>query len=614
MYKLQVGCLLMTFFIMTIYFCVRRVKTRSHVVYSILLVLSCIYFLLDMLTVYTVNHLQTVPKVWNDVAHRLFITALVAVIYLIFVYIILMIDESRAVSWWWCLPLVISALLVGGLPLRYQVTPQGNYSCGPAANMAYFSVALYTGLTFYFLVRGYKKIPPQKRRIVLLTVLCEVGITLYQAVVPLSLISSMGIALVNLGFFMTVESPDVHLIERLIEEKRRADLANQAKSRFLANMSHEIRTPINAVIGMNEMILRESGEETITSYAADVHYAAKSLLGIINDILDFSKIESGKMEITPVEYPLSDTIMDLYNLIAQRAKEKGLFFVLNVDPALSSVLYGDNVRIKQIITNLLTNAVKYTEKGKVEFTVSGKAHDGVQELTVRIADTGIGIRKEDREKLFAAFERIEEKRNHNIEGIGLGMSITLSLLKLMDSELLVESEYGKGSAFTFTVKQKIINPAPVGTFEEWERRLPKEFSSDACFTAPDAKILIVDDNRMNRRVFTALLKRTQVQVTQAQSGMEALDLTREQRFDLIFMDHLMPDMDGIETLHQIRRERKNLCKDVPVVILTANAVVGAKEGYLAEGFDAYLAKPIESAKLETLIRECLPSKKIKAGA
>ena len=272
-----------------------------------------------------------------------------------------------------------------------------------------------------------------------------------------------------------------------------------------------------------------------------------------------------------------------------------------------------NLCLEQIITNLLTNAVKYTEKGKVEFTVSGKAHDGVQELTVRIADTGIGIRKEDREKLFAAFERIEEKRNHNIEGTGLGMSITLSLLKLMDSELLVESEYGKGSEFTFTVKQKIINPAPVGTFEEWERHLPKEFSQDACFTAPDAKILIVDDNRMNRRVFTALLKRTQVQVTQAQSGMEALDLTRGQRFDLIFMDHLMPDMDGIETLHQIRRERKNLCNDVPVVILTANAVVGAKEGYLAEGFDAYLAKPIESAKLETLIRQCLPSKKIKAG-
>lgn len=388
--------------------------------------------------------------------------------------------------------------------------------------------------------------------------------------------------------------------------RQEALAANEAKGKFLAQMSHEIRTPINVVLGMDEMILRESKEPAIREYAMDIRTSGQSLLSLINDILDFSKIDSGKMEIVPVVYEISSMIHDLVNMTMQKAKNKDLRFEVEIDPAIPSRLYGDDMRLRQVLVNILTNAVKYTEKGTVWLRILSRAADGTAVLRFEVEDTGIGIKDADLPKLCAEFERIEEDRNRSIEGTGLGMSITVQLLSLMDSHLQVESTYGKGSKFYFDLEQKIMDDTPIGDFESKVQQMAENFSYESDFCAPDAKLLVVDDNVTNRRVFRNLLKETQVQVSEAGGGIECLRMVQENRYDLIFLDHMMPDMDGVETLHRMKALADFPCKDTPVVVLTANAVSGAKEAYLREGFDGFLSKPIVPDKLESMIRKMLP--------
>ena len=389
-------------------------------------------------------------------------------------------------------------------------------------------------------------------------------------------------------------------------DKQQAVTSNEAKGKFLANMSHEIRTPINAVLGMDAMILRECKDESIREYALNIQNASQTLLSLINDILDFSKIESGKMEIVPVEYDFSSMIHDVVNMIMMRAEDKGLKMNLSVDSTLPYKVYGDEVRIRQVLTNLLTNAVKYTKEGSMGLTVSGQRDGEDIILSFAVEDTGIGIKPEDLQKLFARFERIEEERNRNIEGTGLGMSITIQLLKLMDSELLVESEYGVGSKFSFEIRQRIVSDEPIGDLEERIKNQAVEYSYDAVFVAPDAHVLVVDDNAINRKVFRNLLKQTKVQVDDVESGKECLEIIKTKHYDLIFLDHMMPEMDGVETLHHMKELGEYPCKETPVIALTANAIQGAKEMYLKEGFDDFLSKPIQPEKLEKMIKRWLP--------
>jgi len=392
-------------------------------------------------------------------------------------------------------------------------------------------------------------------------------------------------------------------ITEIYEHTIQLENANRAKTDFLAKMSHEIRTPINAVLGMDEMILRESREEEITKYAIDIRASANTLLALINDILDTAKIESGKLEIIPVEYALDSLLNDIVNMIYVKARDKKLDFILKVEETIPNSLFGDDVRIRQVLINLLNNAVKYTEKGSVTLEVSATADGDEAEIHFSVRDTGIGIKEEDMPKLYAAFERIEEERNRHVEGTGLGMNIVIDLLDRMGTRLKVESEYGRGTAFSFSLHQTIIENQPIGNFEKRSRSFYQEQRYEASFTAPDVKVLVVDDNEMNRRVFKGLLKQTLVQVTGAASGFECMDLVRAERFDIIFMDHMMPELDGIETLHRMKQLPDNQCNGVPVVILTANAIVGAKEKYLEEGFDDYLSKPIQAAKLEALLKQ-----------
>ena len=395
--------------------------------------------------------------------------------------------------------------------------------------------------------------------------------------------------------------------------RNEAIMANEAKSLFLSNMSHEIRTPINAVLGMNEMILRECTDKQILSYAENIRGSGKTLLFLINDILDMSKIESGKMEIIRVEYDPAVLIMDLWNVIFLRAQEKDLSIQFSLDETLPKLLYGDDVRIKQIVTNLLTNAVKYTPHGGIEMHVAYERHGEEQiSLIISVKDTGMGIKKEDMGKLFESFQRLDEEKNRNIEGTGLGMNITMSLLKLMDGDLKVESEYGKGSIFTVTIPQRIVCDEPTGDFESIKSRQEQNRTLGyQSFEAPDANILVVDDNAMNLTVFKSLLKRTKMNIVTADSGRNCLELVKKEHFHIIFMDHMMPEMDGIETLHEIKKLTDFPNTDTPVIILTANALSGAREGYLSEGFADFLTKPIDGDLLERTIVDFLPKDLVK---
>lgn len=397
--------------------------------------------------------------------------------------------------------------------------------------------------------------------------------------------------------------------------KAKAEAASKAKGDFLANMSHEIRTPINAVLGMDEMILKESRDEKILEYAADIKRAGSTLLFLINDILDFSKIESGKMDIIPVEYDLGLVLNELLTMVRPRAEKKNLILEAVIEAETPAHLYGDEVRIRQVITNILTNAVKYTPQGRITLSVSGEltGEDRVT-LYISVKDTGIGIREEDKKKLFDSFQRVDESRNRNIEGTGLGLSITMQLLELMGSRLEVKSTYGEGSDFYFYLEQKKLGSKVIGDFQKnyakQSEKLPIYIEK---FTAPLAKILMVDDNEMNRKVFLGLLKNLKMQIDTATCGKDSLELMRQKEYHIVFMDYLMPEMDGVETLKQAEKLSDSKCKNSVFVALTANAVSGAGEMFLKNGFDDFLSKPIITPKLEEMIQKYLPKELIETS-
>lgn len=398
------------------------------------------------------------------------------------------------------------------------------------------------------------------------------------------------------------------LVEQCRRAEEEAERANRAKGEFLANMSHEIRTPINAVLGMDDMILQECEDEQILEYARDIQFAGKNLLSLINDILDLSKVESGKMEIIPVEYDFSSVLHDTVNMISMKAEDKNLAMKVKVEPQLPSHLFGDEIRIRQVILNILNNAVKYTNEGTISLIVEEKRREGENVfIDFSVEDTGIGIKEDDLAKLFEKFQRIEEERNRNVEGTGLGMNITARLLELMGSSLRVESVYGEGSKFSFTLKQKIVNASPIGEYEKRFQESQRAMEKETFLYAPEASILVVDDNEMNLKVAKGRLKRSGILPDTADSGELCLQMAAEKQYDIIFLDHMMPEMDGVETCHRLR-EKNLLPEGTALVALTANAIVGAKEEYIKEGFDDYLSKPIEPNELEAQLEKYLPEK------
>lgn len=392
------------------------------------------------------------------------------------------------------------------------------------------------------------------------------------------------------------------------KKKQQAIAAREAQAKFLASMSHEIRTPINVIIGMNEMILRENESSAVDDYAHNIQNASNMLLGLINDVLDFSKIESGQLELVEDTYSLAALLQDEILLLKARSVEKPISTQIEIDSKLPSKLWGDELRIKQVLTNLLSNAVKYTKEGSVTLKAFYEPIDEESvKLCFSVIDTGMGIRNEDLPKLFDSFKRLELDKNRNIQGTGLGLNIVKQLVELMHGDIAVDSEYGEGSTFTVSIPQKIMDKQPIGSLEKSLQESRKENQAmKGLFTAPEARVLVVDDNPVNLALVKALLKRTQIKVDLAKSGRQSLAFTRKKKYDVIFMDHMMPELDGVETLHILRGEEDNPNRDGIVIALTANAIAGCKEMYLEYGFNDYFSKPIQADKLEEMLVQCLP--------
>lgn len=501
--------------------------------------------------------------------------------------------------------------------LSFYFTPEGQYVHGPIYYIGYVWPAIFALASLYHIIR-YRRYFSKKQWIASVSFHFVVfGAMILQATVLPDVYLTYGLIPISLLVIMfSLETPDYRklltTLDELEEAKQEAWRANRVKSDFLANMSHEIRTPINAVLGFDEMILRESSEKDILSYAANIKTSGQNLLNLVNDILDLSKIEAGKMEIVNAEYDPVKGLSELIKMISPRAEEKGLSLTWDIDENIPRRLIGDDVRIIQVLTNLLTNAVKYTPKGEVSLSISVyKEDEEYVTLLYEVSDTGIGIRDEDKEKLFSEFSRIEGEATHKIEGTGLGLPITMKCLQLMDSTLKLESIYGEGSTFSFKLKQNVADKTPIGDFEKAREHAAVDvevFHED--FTAPDASILVVDDVDLNLKVFKGLLKRSQMKITTAGSGMKAIELIRNNRYDVIFMDHQMPEMDGIETLEKLLKDPDALIDDVPVIALTANAIAGAREMYLQKGFSDYLTKPVDGWALLGILHKWLPDEKI----
>lgn len=599
------------------FFSKKRLKNEQNRIYGILLLLTAIALFFDIGSVITIINMDRVP-ILNLIFSKGYLCAMTCWVS-VMVYYCLTINLTEntgkknhtfnhiARYLFFSFAIIVFVLILF-TKLNFWHEGRLVYSYGIGTSALYCYAAFGVVFVLLYTIVNSKNVPLQKRLSLYIFSTIQ-GITaIIQFLYPSILLVSIGGSLSIIFMYFSLENPDMALIEELNLQRQNADSANQAKAEFLAHMSHEIRTPINAILGMDEIILRESNNAEITNYASQIQNAGTSLLAIVNDILDFSKIESGKIELVPLEYGTASLFHDLVILTKLRAESKHLKLYTNISPEIPSKLYGDEIRIKQIITNFLSNAVKYTKEGSITMTASIQPQEGDSvSLIIKVSDTGIGIHEEDIPKLFTSFQRLDYKQNRHIEGTGLGMAISKQLAAVMNGEITVESQYGKGSTFTVIIPQTVVDATPIGNLEQrFEKAQKNTRKYVPSFTAPNASVLVVDDNMVNIAVVSGLLKKTKVSITSATSGEECLSLVKQQHFDIIFMDHLMPSMDGVQTLERMKTMPNNLCQTTPVIVLTANAVSGAKEMYLSAGFTNYLSKPIDSAKLEEILREYLP--------
>lgn len=469
---------------------------------------------------------------------------------------------------------------------------------GSAVFPTYILCGIYLLLSVLITIFQFRKIT--KRHIPILSVigLLIALLFIYQKN-PYIMVNSIVITFVNYLMYFTIENPDLKMLNELELAKNNAERANEAKTDFLSNMSHEIRTPLNAIVGFSNSILEDTSLEEAKTEAKDIIMASNNLLEIVNGILDISKIEAGKMEMVEVEYSPRSVFEDITKLILPRLEEKPIELKTDFSSDLPAVLYGDMGKVREIITNLLTNAVKYTNKGMIVFQVSCINQKGISKLVISVEDTGRGIKPEKIDKLFTKFQRLEEDRNTTLEGTGLGLAITKSLVEMMGGKIVVQSKYGSGSKFTVYLKQKIVKMVS-------DKVEVQDEENTELVDYSDKKILVVDDNMLNIKVATRLLKNYKIVPDTVLSGEEALKKVKEEQYDLIFMDDMMPKLSGGETFQKMQ-EDKNF--KVPVVVLTANAISGMREKYLSVGFTDYLAKPIDKLELERILKENLDNRR-----
>jgi len=514
-----------------------------------------------------------------------------------YVYMISIVKNNNGISRQYTtmknITIVLFIFLILITPINFSLNGRVIYTYGLSANLTFLGVGIYWVLWMVLIIRGRAQVFTKKIIPVLLFLFFSPIIIIIQKLNPSYLLLTFLETLVTFIMYHTIENPDVKMLEQLSMAKEVAEKANHAKSDFLSNMSHEIRTPLNAIVGFSESLKDDKIPEESREKVNDIIMASNNLLEIVNGILDISKIEANKLEIINKEYDIKILLEEIISLTKVRIGNKSLDFKIKIDDMLPQILYGDAIRIKQILLNILTNAVKYTKEGAIEFCVSSIIKDNVCRLIFSVEDTGIGIKEESLSKLFSKFERLDVEKELTIEGTGLGLAITKKLVDLMNGKIIVQSVYGRGSKFTISIDQRIV--------EYKSKKESMQVLESKIIDANGAKILIVDDNDLNIKVASTLLKKYNFIIDSAHSGMECLSRIKEgMSYDLIFMDDMMPKMSGRQTLDKLKQIDGF---KIPVISLTANAITGMKQEYLDFGFDDYLAKPIEKIELEKLLKK-----------
>lgn len=667
MLRMEIACVLILMFLAAIHFTAKREKTKIHNIYSAILLVLMVHLTFDGITVITVSKLDTFPRFWNDTFHRVFLSTMLLTIYLYYRYICELIHMEmigQNTEWnpskgyhfirrAYDIYLIVAEILLFVTPVSYTLTDKGNYESGIGATIIYASIGLFLAHMVWNMASHWKIVHPKKRFAILCAFVIEIVVTTLTAIDTSLLLAGMGLTLIAFSFFLVLENPDIELLELAREEKKKADEANASKSAFISVVSHELRTPMNAIVGMTELLMEEPHTETVGNYLQTMKTSGDSLLMIVNDLLDQSKIEAGKMEIIEDVYEVEPLLRDIKAIIKNRIDNRPISVVIQNDEKLPEKMIGDSLRIRQVLINLMNNAVKFTEKGEIRLVIRMQKEDaGGYQIKYSISDTGQGIREEDLQRLFQTFSQVNQKANHKKEGTGLGLSISKEFIQLMGGQLEVESVFGEGSCFFFTIYQKKVKQSAFNTEEQineensfftekgshpdteavedmqkvnqadtkaeeqtYRRNPTRKGSSEVTlidFTAPEAKVLIVDDTAVNIKVETKMLEKYQIQVESASSGENAIKMVQQKEYDLIFMEYMMPYMDGVETTQKIRElgEKYSYLKIVPIVAMTGDTFEDSKKIFESVGMNAYIEKPVVRKKLHKILCDWLPKDKI----
>jgi len=605
--SVQLISLIYVFILSIVYFLKRKYNFIESRVYKNLLIFTVITLVFDIISIYVIKE-EIYMSLFSIIVSKLYFLSLLIWLILFMFYVLLNRNNTKYNNFKELLKksivakclIVFAAILVilmFFLNIEYSVSPVMYY--GSCVDLVY-SVSIFGSLFILIsLLIASKKMSNDKKWSILVSVVILLVTFFVQVYYEEIFVIGSGISLITVFLYFTLENPDIKYIEELNKIKVKAEEANQAKTNFLASMSHEIRTPMNAIIGLSESILSNDVPKSIEEDIKNINKAGDILLEIVNNILDITKIESGKLVLHNKEYNLADTIAKLNNIVNISLSEKPVKFSIETIGNIPSVLIGDEVKIYQILMNLLSNACKYTKKGSIKLQIESVIFGNKATLTFKVIDTGIGIKKIDYDKLFDKFERLDQEQK-NIQGTGLGLSITKMLVDMLGGKITFDSVYQKGTTFTFVLDQKISDKKKITDINSY---VTKASNKVEYFDGSKYKVLLVDDNLLNLKVAEKLLKQYNLNVTSVSSGLECINYTKTKRYDLIFLDHMMPDMDGIHTLYNLKKRAEGF--DTPVVVLTANVIEGSKEMYLREGFCDYLSKPINQAELNRILKEQL---------